>query len=136
MHKRRPRTAGDCVRREVALANGHCMSLVAVFRRNEPPCFVLFDRSASGTANLFAGEMWRWLAPVEGSRETLQGFVPEEEETRTMQIIGSRLGDNVDDAGAGPAHLGCEFVGGDLKLCHSILWEVGQRSADDFVIVI
>src|SRR2546426_9099102 len=80
--------------------------------------------------------MRRRLAPVEGSRETLQGFVPEEEETRTMQIIGSRLGDNVDDAGAGPAHLGGEFVGGDLKLCHSILWEIGQRSADDFVIVI
>src|SRR5713101_4151524 len=80
--------------------------------------------------------MRRWLSPVEGSRETLQGFVPEEEESRTMQVISSRLGDDIDDAGAGPAHLGREFVGGDLKLCDSILWEVGQRSAYHFVVVV
>src|SRR5687767_2618011 len=62
--------------------------------------------------------------------------MPEEEESRAVVVVGARLGDDVDDAGAGAAHLGGELVGGDLELLHAVLREVHQRSADHFVVVV
>ena len=80
MHECRRRAADNRIAVEVALADRDGVALVAVFRRNEPPCTIFLDGSADRAAELFAGEMRGRLIPVEG-RQCLQHFVPKEDET-------------------------------------------------------
>src|SRR5437773_5652959 len=112
------------------------MALIPVFGRDEPPGAVLLNWPANRTAKLLAREVRRGLSPVEGRRQTLQYLVPEEDKPRAVVIICAGLGDDVDDAGAGPADFGGEFVRCNLKLAHAILRQIGQRSAYHLVVVV
>ena len=53
-----------------------------------------------------------------------------------MIIIGARFRKDVNNAGAGPAHFGGEFVGCNLKLAHAVLREVHQRTAHHLIIIV
>ena len=104
MHEGRRGAADNRVGREVAFAHRNRMTLVAVFSRNKPPGAVPFDRAADGTAELLACKVRRRLSLVEGCRQTLQRFMPEEDETGTVIVVSTGLGDNIDDAGPGTAN--------------------------------
>ena len=135
MNKCRRGRGEDIVGCEVAFAHLHGMSLVAVFGRYEPEGFVFFDRSADGAAELFAREMRSRLVSNE-RRKSLQRLMPEVHESGTVVVVCARLGDYVDDAGAGAAHFGGEFVGRNLELLHAVLGEVHQGAAHHLVVVI
>src|SRR5256885_11932825 len=103
MHERRRGAADNRVGGEVAFAHRNRMTLVAVFSRNKPPGTVSFDGASDGTAELLACKVRRRLTPVEGCRQPLQRFMPEEDETGTVIVVGAGLGDNINDAGPGTA---------------------------------
>ena len=53
-----------------------------------------------------------------------------------MVVVGTRLGDDVDDAGAGAAHFTGEFVGCNLEFLDAVLWEVHQCAANNLIVVV
>src|SRR2546422_3348435 len=112
------------------------MALIPVFRRNEPPGAVSPDRPADRTAKLLAREVRRGLSPVEGRGQALQHLMPEEDKPRAVIVICAGLGDDVDDAGAGPADFSGEFVRRNLELADAIFRQIGQRSPYHLVVVV
>src|SRR5207237_6761152 len=116
------------VRGEVALAYLHGMALVAVFRRNEPKRTVPLDWTTDRASELLAHEVGSRLSPVE-SGHCLQRLVPEIGETRAMVAVRARLGNDIDDAGAGSANFGGELIGRDLEFLHAVFGKVHQRAA-------
>src|SRR3954468_817376 len=60
----------------------------------------------------------------------------EEEEAATVDLVRSRLADDVDDARTGSTHLSGEAVGDDLKFLNAILRKIRQGAAHNFVVVI
>jgi hypothetical protein len=49
-----------------------------------------------------------------------EGFEPLEVEERAVELVGARLGDDVDDAPGGAAELGGGAGGDDLKLLDGV----------------
>ena len=85
---------------------------------------------------MFAVEGRRGLARAEGCREGLEVAVALVEEGRAVVVVGSGFGNDVDDAVAGAANFRGEAGGGNLKLADGVLGEIGEGSADDFVVVV
>jgi hypothetical protein len=78
---------------------------------------------------------WRsvLLLGLEGV-EGLQHVVAEEAEQRAVQLVGSRLADDVDEGSRGMAVFGGEPVGDDLELLDGVLRDQPHRAAHDVVV--
>ena len=73
---------------------------------------------------------------IVGGRQPLPAAVAQEERRRAAQLVGARLGHDVDRRRCRAPRFRREAVGGDLELLHRLLRDVLQRPADDVVVVV
>jgi hypothetical protein len=110
--------------------------LIAVFSGSKPPGFIGFERAADGAAELFAIKRRSGKVAIESGGESLQVAIAFVVEKRAVIVVGAGFRDDVDDAAAGAAGFGGEAGGGDLKFLNGVLRKVGERAANDFVVVV
>ena len=76
------------------------------------------------------------VVTIGDGRLRLPAVVAQEQRRGATELVGARLGDDVDDRGGRAARLGRETVGRDLELLHGLLGHVLERSTDHIVVVV
>ena len=115
----------DAARAERLAQVGPLEVLVDVLEREEVEHPVALDRPPQRSAELLAMEIGRRRAVRSVSGQSLQTL---EMEHAAVQVIGSRLGDDVDDAPGGAAELRVGAAGHDLEFLHRLQRDVDGRA--------
>src|SRR6266478_2516186 len=98
----------------------------------EPESFIANHGAAAGKVVVPAQEVRHALS---GNVRTVESIVSMVSRRKAVYVVGTRLGNDVDDAPGGMAELGFVASGEDLEFSDGILIELGGSATIEFVLV-